>query len=199
MLDALLDGTQSIRIKGCSDPDKCLSLVDKTIAPLGANALKPKITAMLQDIGTRIRADQAATPAQRNLLGITSVPLYKIIAVNEAQGLNLSQSEMSNLGEVVAVEVLDGIIQHTLDQAISGSSGNVKQADEAMLSQFRSEAYQARQRLGERLGKLQSRANLTYQIVDRAMVIEGTLRNKLAPGLSAALNFSRGLSAQGVR
>ena len=55
------------------------------------------------------------------------------------------------------------------------------------------------ERLGERLGKLQSRANLTYQIVDRAMVIEGTLRNKLAPGLSAALNFSRGLSAQGVR
>lgn len=199
MLDALLDGDKSITIQGCSDSDKCLTLTRKTIPALGSNGLKPKITAMILDMTARVRADQALTPGQRALLGISSIPLYKIIAVNEASGFSVGLNEMSNLGELVAVDTLDSIMQHTLEIAISGNSGNVSQADEAILSDFRSQTNDARRNLGTRLSRLQDRVNLTFQVVDRAMMIESTLQNKLAPGMSAALNFSRGLSAQGMR
>ncbi len=199
MLDALLDGTRPISIRGCADSAKCLSLTPKTVAALGPNALKPKIDGLIRQMTQKVHFDQPLTAAERALLGISSVPLYKIIVVNEAAGFQLSTNEVSTLSELVAVDTLDSIIQHTLDQAISGNSGNLNQADTDMLSEFRDQAFRSRARLADRLSRLQDKVNTTFQIVDRAMMIETTLQRKLAPGFSAALNFSRGLNASGVQ
>ena len=56
-----------------------------------------------------------------------------------------------------------------------------------------------RQRLFERESTVNQRVTRTFEIVDRAMMIESTLQTRMAPGMAASLNFSRALSAQGLR
>ena len=36
------------------------------------------------------------------------------------------------------------------------------------------------------------------QIINRSIMLESTLQNSMTPGMAAALNFSRGLNAQGL-
>ncbi len=41
-------------------------------------------------------------------------------------------------------------------------------------------------------------ATVTMQIIDRSIMLESTLQNSMTPGMASALNFSRGLNAQGL-
>jgi len=47
--------------------------------------------------------------------------------------------------------------------------------------------------------RLDQKLQVTMQIIDRSIMLESTLQNTMTPGMSAALNFSRGLSAQGLQ
>ena len=199
ILDGLLDGTKAIQIRGCVDSEKCLELTNKTISPLGAAALKPKLQAGIQGIIDNVRKKKALTPDQIELLGMSSLPLYKIIAVNEATGFDLADSEKSNLAEVLAVQLLSSFAERLLSEAASGSSGNINQADQEILNNFANQVSQARLALDRRLGRLNGKLTVTFAMIDRAMMIESTLQSKLTPGLAASLNYSRGLSSQGMR
>ena len=36
------------------------------------------------------------------------------------------------------------------------------------------------------------------RVIDRSMMLESTLHNSMSPGMTAALNFGRGLNSQGI-
>src|SRR3546814_14389304 len=86
-----------------------------------------------------------------------------------------------------------------LDQVASGQSNNSNQADSENLRQFNEQLARVRQRLFERESTVNQRVTRTFEIVDRAMMIGSTLQSRMAPGMAASLNFSRALSAQGLR
>lgn len=199
LLDGLLDGSQAIRIKGCVDVKDCLQLTDKTVPALGANALKPKVFAIIGGMIANVRNDSPLTDDQIKLLGYSSLPLFKIIAVNEATELNLSPSEQNNLAEVLAVNILSNFAERLLAVAASGNSGNLNNADMEILGRFTDQVNQSRLALDRRLVKLNGQLSLTFAMIDRAMMIESTLQSKLTPGFAASLNYSRSLSAQGVQ
>jgi conjugative transfer pilus assembly protein TraH len=46
--------------------------------------------------------------------------------------------------------------------------------------------------------KLSNKLQVTMQIINRSIMLESTLQNTMTPGMSSALNFSRGLNAQGL-
>lgn len=199
LLDGLLDGSQAIRIKGCVDVKDCLQLTDKTVPALGANALKPKVFAIIGSMIANVRNDSPLTDDQIKLLGYSSLPLFKIIAVNEATELNLSPSEQNNLAEVLAVNILSNFAERLLAVAASGNSGNLNNADMEILGRFTDQVNQSRLALDRRLVKLNGQLSLTFAMIDRAMMIRSTLQSKLTPGFAASLNYSRSLSAQGVQ
>src|SRR3546814_2851241 len=76
-----------------------------------------------------------------------------------------------------------------LDQVASGQSNNSNQADSENLRQFNEQLARVRQRLFERESTVNQRVTRTFEIVDRAMMIESTLQTRMAPGMAASLNF----------
>src|SRR3546814_3804489 len=111
-----------------------------------------------------------------------------------ASGFNLSPGELNSLAEVTAIDLLNSIVQRMLDQVASGQSNNSNQADSENLRQFNEQLARVRQRLFERESTVNQRVTRTFEIVDRAMMIESTLQTRMAPGMAASLNFSSALS-----
>ena len=199
ILDALIDGDKSAKIMKCDEEDKCLTVSEQTVPAQGANALRPKIATMIRSMAQKVKANQTLTQEERNLLGVSSVPLYKIVAVQAASGFMLSDAEIQTLAEVAAVDMLNAIIQRMMDQVAAGQSNNINQADVTNLRQFNEQVAQVRQRLFQRETTISAKVNQTYTIINNAMRIESTLQGRMAPGMAASLNFSRALSAQGLR
>ena len=199
ILDALLDGTQSVTILDCSDSDKCLGLGTQTLAPLGGDALTPHVRRLIISMSDKIRSDTALTAEEQQLLGLASIPLYKVLAVQAASGFRLSSGEIDSLAEITSIDLLNALLSELLDQVAAARGGLVNQGDAAKIEQFMTQLRDVRQRVGERDSKVSDRVNRTLDIVNRAMMIESTLQNKMAPGMAASLSFSRALSAQGMR
>lgn len=199
ILDALIDGEKSVRILKCNEEDKCLSVSEQTLPALGANALRPRIVSLIRSMSVKVRTDEALTQEERNLLGVSSVPLYKIVAVQAASGLALLEGDIQTLADVVAIDMLNAIVQRMMDQMAAGASNNINQADVTNLRQFNEQVAQVRQRLWQRESSVSDKVNQTYTIINNAMRIESTLQTRIAPSMAASINFSRALSAQGLR
>src|SRR3546814_17429634 len=93
ILDALLDGDKEIDVLGCDETDKCLNPGKRTIPALGATALRPRVAMLLQSMSAKVRSHPALTTAEKNNHGVASIQLYKVVAVQEAPGLNLSPGD----------------------------------------------------------------------------------------------------------
>ena len=56
----------------------------------------------------------------------------------------------------------------------------------------------ARDRYSQRDFKLNDKLNQTIFLINKSVMLESTLQNSMSPAMAASLNFSRGLSAQGL-
>src|SRR3546814_4711290 len=79
ILDALLDGDKEIDVLGCDETDKCLNPGKRTIPALGATALRPRVAMLIQSMSDKVRSNAALTTEEKNLLGVASIPLYKVV------------------------------------------------------------------------------------------------------------------------
>mgnify|MGYP004178118267 FL=1 len=77
--------------------------------------------------------------------------------------------------------------------------GTFQNANEAALSQWREQIASVRQVLDTYSQGMNLRLQRTQHVVERAVFLEGTLRNNLSPQMSAALSFSTSLSNQGIQ
>src|SRR3546814_7530183 len=92
---------------------------------------------LIQSMSDKVRSNAALTTEEKNLLGVASIPLYKVVAVQAASGFNLSPGELNSLAEVTAIDLLNSIVQRMLDQVASGQSNNSNQADSENRSEER--------------------------------------------------------------
>lgn len=201
ILDALLDGTQQVSIYRCDEALACMNPAanGQTFGPLGAAALKPKIRALIESMADKLRTDQALTVPERNLLGMASIPLYKVLAVQAASGFRLSPSEVDTLAEFVAIDTLGAMIANMLDQVAASRGALEARGVRGNIDAYMAQLRDVRGQLSARHTAMTERVSRTFQIIDNAMRIESTLQTKLAPGMAASLHFSRTLSAQGLR
>lgn len=201
---ALLDGTAvaSAQIYRCdgggSDPYGCLN---PNPAPLNISqnsAYKARVRAMMQSIAGKINSNTGLSNDEVNLLGLSSIPIYKIMVVNAASQFGLSAGELDSLSEIVAVEVLLGHIDRMLEDVTRAQIG-MQTPDQENFSQWRAQVEDVRKRLAQKRAEMSGRLGDTYQIIQRNQMLEATLKNTMSPQISASLRFGRGLSAQGIR
>jgi conjugative transfer pilus assembly protein TraH len=67
------------------------------------------------------------------------------------------------------------------------------------IEQFNAQVAQVRARLVQHEISVNDKVNQTFDIINNAIRIESTLQSRMAPAMAASLNFSRALSAQGLR
>lgn len=200
VVTALLDGTADappVKILRCND-EACLDVGEQTLTVAVGQALRPRIQAMIQSIAGKIRQDVALDAAEKQLLNLATIPLFKILAVQAAAHYGLTAGEMASLAEVVAVDVLNAMLDNMLDR-VEQAQLFYNEADQRSAAEWASQIAATRQRFAQRHSQLDAKLQSTMLIIDRSVMLESTLQNTLSPGMSAALNFSRGLGGQGVR
>ena len=199
LLTALLDGTNSVTMLDCRGDDKCLEPVTQTMSVSQAQALKPRVRAMIESMNGKVRSNAALTTDEIGLLGATTIPLYKIISVNAAATLGgMTDNEMNDLAEIVSMDLLDALAQQYSGYASRGV-GTFQNANEEALSQWREQITSVRAVLDTYSKGMNQRLDRTHHVVQRAVFLESTLRNSLSPQMSAALSFSTSLSNQGIQ
>lgn len=201
---ALLDGTSAApaQIWRCDgtgdDPFGCLNPQPDALSVTQNAAYKARVKAMMQQIASKIRTNTGLTSDEVNLLGMSSIPLYKIMVVNAASQFGLSPGELDSLSEIVAVEVLLGHIDRMLDEVTRAQIG-MQAPEQENFTAWRKQVQEVRERLGQKRAEMSGKLGDTYQIIQRNQMLEATLKNTMSPQISASLRFGRGLSAQGIR
>lgn len=201
VVTALLDGTSggaAVNILRCDDDALCLNLTTQTLSVPESAALRPRIAGMIKSIAAKIRTDVAINAAEKQLLNMSSIPLFKILAVQSAARYTLTDGEIQTLAEIVSVDILGAMIDNMLDR-VEQAKIHYQTFDQETAAQWRQQIASTRQKFQQRGVRLDQKLQVTMQIIDRSIMLESTLQNSMTPGMSAALNFSRGLSSQGLQ
>ena len=202
MYTALLDGTTTspTQVWRCdtTDADGCLSPVPASLTIPADTAFRNRVMKMMTSMGSKIRTNTALSGEEISLLGMTSIPLYKILVVNEAAHFSLSASDMGTLSEIIAVDVLMAQMDRMLDD-ISKSQAGATFVGTKEFDAWRSQVDTVRTALSRKSQGLSNDLSKTYQIVENTQRLEATLKNTMSPQMTASLRFGRGLSAQGIR
>jgi len=95
------------------------------------------------------------------------------------------------------VNLLSSMIDNMLDR-ISQATVYVQPADAEMGKMWRDQLTAARARYAQRDVALKGALDQTIALINKSVMLESTLQNSMSPAMAASLNFSRGLSAQGL-
>jgi len=199
VVTALLDGTANapaVKILKCNN-DPCTDVSDQTLNVPASSALRPRIATMIKSMSSKIRSDSALDAAEKQLLNMATVPIYKILAVQAYAHYALTDGEIQTLSEIVAVDLLNAMLDNMLDR-VEQAKVFYQTADQETASQWRQQIAATRAKFAQRDVKLSNKLQVTMQIINRSIMLESTLQNTMTPGMSSALNFSRGLNAHGV-
>ncbi len=196
LYSSLLDGTNGtpVAIMRCDNPVLCLNLVPGTVSISASSAFRPRVRALLASIVDKIRTDSVLTQAERDVVAMSTIPIYKILAVSATANISGSALDLDALSEVVAINLVQGVIEQLLN-GVSASVPFLKNADDKSAEQWRAQIEDTRSFLARKDIEIAARVSAAQQFIDRAIRLESTLQNVLSPRVSAALNFSRGLSS----
>lgn len=199
---ALLDGTAAApaKILKCDTTDAlgCLNPTTQSLSISEAASFRSRIRTMMAAMAAKVRSNVPLTGEEISLLGITSIPLYKILVVNEAAAFRLADSDMSGLAEIVAVDVLIAQIDRMLDEVARAQAGAQFVSTEEFRA-WRDQVASVKTELARKSSAMAANLANTYRVIERTQMLEATLKNAMSPQLSASLRFGRGLSAQGLR
>lgn len=199
---ALLDGTAAAptKILRCDTTEElgCLNPGVQTLSISEDSGFRNRVRKMMASMAGKIRSNNALSGEEISLLGMASIPLYKILVVNEAAAFRLADSDMNSLAEIVAVDVLIAQIDRMLDEVSRAQSGTQFVSTEEFRA-WRDQVQTVKTELNRKSTAMASSLANTYRVIERTQMLESTLKNAMSPRLSASLKFGRGLSAQGLR
>lgn len=193
LITALLDGGSGAKVYSCGGDADCLTPSLQTVTIASSVALKPRVYGLVSDIRARMMAEQTLTSEEVGLLGATSIPLYKILIVDAAASYgNLLQADLYALSEAVATDLLETVTRKFIQQVVAAQS-SFQNADDKSMAQWRAQLDAVARRLEEQSQANGARVQRAQILIERAQRIEATLRNQMAPQMSAALQFDRSL------
>jgi conjugative transfer pilus assembly protein TraH len=162
-----------------------------------SKALRPRIAALIDGMVQAIRDDTPITAAQKELLQVSSVPLYKILTVQAAYGRGMPTDDRQTMAEIASVDLLFAV----LDRIVSESSRSMASfigADEAKIALWQGQVNVVRQALADRQANTQAKVGAIMQIIEKTAFIENLLASQMAPGMAAALDWSRAVETRAL-
>jgi conjugative transfer pilus assembly protein TraH len=202
MYQTLLDGsaTAPTQILQCDTTNDlgCLNPRTATLTVSADQAFRTRVAKMVDSMSNKIRTNTALTGEEISLLGMTSIPLYKILVVDEAAHFGMSPSDKASLSEIIAIELLMSQIDRMLDVVSRAQSGaRFISTDE--FKTWRHQVDTVKTELANKSRKMEAQLSQTFQVIQKTQMLESTLKNTMSPQMTASLRFGRGLSAQGLR
>src|SRR3546814_14978387 len=82
-----------------------------------AKAIRPRVAALIGSMVTAIRSDTAIGDAEKALLQVASVPLYKILTVQAAYGRGMATADRDTLAELTNIALLYAVLDRLVSNA----------------------------------------------------------------------------------
>ena len=192
LVTALLDGTsgQTIKVFDCDEADQCLDPTFRNMSLASSKAIRPRVAALITSMVEAIRADTAIGNAEKELLQVASVPLYKILTVQAAYGRGMPTDDRETLAEIASVDLLFAVLERIVGEAGRSMSTFIG-ADEAKLTMWQGQMSEVRRALANRQANSQAKVSAIMQIIEKTAMIENMLSASMSPSMAAALDWSR--------
>ncbi|WP_408586962.1 DUF5934 domain-containing protein [Novosphingobium sp.] len=199
LVTALLDGTQgqTVRVFACDEPDQCLNPAFRDMSLSSAQAIRPRVAALIGSMVAAIRSDTAIGDAEKELLQVASVPLYKILTVQAAYGRGMATDDRDTLAEITSIDLLYAVLDRIVSEA-GRSMASFIAADEAKLAIWRAQVAEVRSSLAQRQATGQAKVSAIMQIIEKTAMIENMLAASMSPSMAASLDWSRALQSRSI-
>jgi len=199
LVTSLLDGTSgsNVLIYDCDEPDKCLDPGFKPLSLSASKALRPRVAALIAGMVDAIREDTPITEAQKELLQVASIPLYKILTVQAAYGRGMPTDDRETLAEIASVDLLFAVLDRIVSESGRSMSSFIG-ADEAKIAMWQGQVNVVRQALADRQANTHLKVGAIMQIIEKTAFIENVLAASMSPGMSASLDWSRGVQSRAL-
>ena len=195
LLNALLDGTQSVDIQGCindSSEMECTELTTKTVSLGANNGLKDRVEDILDSIATKIRNRQALNNTETGMLGATKIPIYKILNVASAMSDTVAASQAEKYSDIVAKDILFAYINDLLDLVVSSTAGTpYMQSDEGQ--HYSKGISEARQQVALLKSENFEELSRYVDLIRETQLYERMLVATMSPALAESLRYSSSL------
>jgi conjugative transfer pilus assembly protein TraH len=144
-----------------------------------------------------IREDTPITEAQKELLQVSSIPLYKILTVQAAYGRGMPTDDRETLAEIASVDLLFAVLDRIVSEAGRSMSSFIG-ADEAKIAMWQGQVNVVRQTLADRQANTHLKVGAIMQIIEKTAFIESVLAASMSPGMAASLDWSRGVQTRAL-
>lgn len=195
VVTALLDGTQDgnkVKILKCDEEVECLNVVESDLTIPTKMGLRNRVFAMINSMHEKIMSDTKLNDDEKQLLNMSPLPLYKMLAVQSMAQQTFSAQDVSVMAEIVSVSLLSAMIDNMLDR-LGQSQLSFEPADQPTAATWRQQLSEAKAKYAKREYRIRDTVQVTATLIDRTMMVESTLQNSMSPGMAAVIGFSRGL------
>lgn len=199
LVTSLLDGTTSgnVLIFHCDEPDKCLDPGFRSLNLPISKSLRRRVSVLIDNMVQAVRTDTAITDAEKELLQVSSVPLYKILTVQAAYGRGMATDDRETLAELASVDLLFAVLDRIVSEAGRSMSSFIG-ADEAKIAMWQAQVNTVRQALADRQSNTHLKVLGIMQIIEKTAMIENMLAASMSPSMAASLDWSRALQSRSI-
>jgi conjugative transfer pilus assembly protein TraH len=199
LVTSLLDGTTNgnVLIFHCDEPDKCLDPGFRSLNLPISKSLRHRVSLLINSMVQAVRTDTAITEAEKELLQVSSVPLYKILTVQAAYGRGMATDDRETLAELASIDLLFAVLDRIVSEAGRSMSSFIG-ADEAKIQMWQSQVNTVRQALADRQSNTHLKVLGIMQIIEKTAMIENMLAASMSPSMSASLDWSRALQSRSI-
>ncbi|GAA0760089.1 conjugative transfer pilus assembly protein TraH [Erythromicrobium ramosum] len=199
LVTSLLDGTTNgnVLIFHCDEPDKCLDPGFRSLNLPISKSLRHRVSVLINSMVQAVRTDTAITEAEKELLQVSSVPLYKILTVQAAYGRGMATDDRETLAELASIDLLFAVLDRIVSEAGRSMSSFIG-ADEAKIQMWQSQVNTVRQALADRQSNTHLKVLGIMQIIEKTAMIENMLAASMSPSMSASLDWSRALQSRSI-
>jgi conjugative transfer pilus assembly protein TraH len=189
-LTAILDGG-TVKVHQCDEQLKCLNPTQftKTITIAPSAAFKWQVQTMLLSITDKIRNKQPLTAQEQSFLGMVSLPVHKMMAVQVAYNKQGADAAIAQYAEVIALDMTYGWVTQVVNELQRGAS-NLQNVDADKLSDWNRSVAEARTSLLTKQGQVQVRATAMQAFVANVQVMESVVGSRLANRVGASIAFA---------
>lgn len=189
-LTAILDGG-TVKVHQCDEQVRCLNPTQftKTITIAPSAAFKWQVQTMLLSITDKIRNKQPLTAQEQSFLGMVSLPVHKMMAVQVAYNKQGADAAIAQYAEVIALDMTYGWVTQVVNELQRGAS-NLQNVDADKLSDWNRSVAEARTSLLTKQGQVQVRATAMQAFVANVQVMESVVGSRLANRVGASIAFA---------
>jgi len=181
LLTALLHGGNAKIYRCESDAEnRCLNprLTEMTVGE--ADALRQKVSYVLETMVGKIYDDTAPTEAEKAFLNSTRLPVYKILNVSTAYRKGQAPLDIHQYADLIALDILYQYISEVLDVVSDGVTQlKAVQVDDSHIKRLQGGLALARERITERRNSAFHHMDTILSFIQKTQLIERQIQSQL--------------------